>query len=477
MSIFGRPPSQFGRDRRAMAMGVCLQAYVPLSVDESLLVVQRPFDMSATITPAEEDLKNALVSLKTANPTLGIAKIHALLLSSHPDWTVSEKRTRKILQSENLVLTPTGGGAPGQVYPTSRVIEGLDVSKWTKKAAVKYFGKLKGKGLAATAPIAAGETIWKEDPFALAPEWDLYDHQMSSHACGYCSTPLTTSPLIVPCSASTSATPCPVRFCSRLCLSRSGRTHPLLCASRNPASAPLLHFARRNQWMALHALAQCTARVLLAYNQDEKAFEEDWEVVRSLAQLGMEERAKGGWLNAEPDRATWKKAHKLFVQAFQEPSTEAEKKRLARLLKKPLRQDIADALFDYDAFLRGLGRMSLNLEAHGGLYVLHSHLNHSCTPNVSVRHLDKRTALSRITVLALRDIAPGEELFITYVNPELPLEQRRRQLMEWGFGKCTCDRCMKEERERKATGAESDVAKAEETADLEAELKAGLGVM
>ncbi len=119
--------------------------------------------------------------------------------------------------------------------------------------------------------------------------------QMSSHACGYCSTPLTTSPLIVPCAASTSSTPCPVRFCTRLCLSRSDKSHPLLCASRNPASAPLLHFARRNQWMALHALSQCTARVLLTYNQDEKAFEEDWEVVRSLAQLGMEERAKGGW--------------------------------------------------------------------------------------------------------------------------------------------------------------------------------------
>ena len=118
---------------------------------------------------------------------------------------------------------------------------------------------------------------------------------MTSAACGHCSTPLTTSPLIVPCSASTSSTPCPVRFCSRLCLSRSARTHPLLCASRNPASAPLLHFARKNQWMALNALAQMTARVLLAFQQDEKAFAEDWDVVRALAQLGMEERAKGGW--------------------------------------------------------------------------------------------------------------------------------------------------------------------------------------
>ncbi|KAI8996255.1 SET domain-containing protein [Trametes punicea] len=431
--------------------------------------------MTESITPAEEDLKGALLEIKSANPTLGIPKIHALLLSAHPEWTVGEKRTRKILQSEGLVNS-ANGGTPGQLYPTSRVIEGFDVSKYSTKVEVKYFSKLKGKGLVAKEHIKEGETIWKEDPFALAPEWNLYDLQMSSHACGYCSTPLTTSPLVVPCSASTSSMPCPIHFCSRLCLSRSGRTHPLLCAARNPAALPLLHFARKNQWMALHALAQCTARVLLAYNQDEKAFKEDWEVMRSLAQLGMEERAKGGWLNAEPDRTMWKKAHKLYVQAFQEPATEAEKKRLARLLKKPLRADVAEALFDYDAFLRGLGRMSLNLEAHGGLYVLHSHLNHSCAPNVSVRHLDQRTALSRITVLARRDIGPGEELTITYVNPELPLEQRRRQLMEWGFGKCMCERCVSEERERKAVSQEES-EKVDEKADLEAELKAGLGVM
>ena len=132
---------------------------------------------------------------------------------------------------------------------------------------------------------------------SMPPRRNLYDLQMSSHACGHCSTPLTASPLVVPCNASAGAgaVACPVRFCSRLCLARAARTHPLLCASRNPASAPLLHFARRNQWMALHALAQFTARVLLTFQLDEQAFEEDWEVVRGLAQLGMEERAKGGW--------------------------------------------------------------------------------------------------------------------------------------------------------------------------------------
>lgn len=112
-----------------------------------------------------------------------------------------------------------------------------------------------------------------------------------------------------------------------------------------------------------------------------------------------------------------------------------------------------------------------DMEAHGGLYVLHSHLNHSCSPNVSVRHSEQRTALSRITVLAKQDLNPGEELFITYVNPVLPLEQRRRQLLEWGFGICPCFRCLEEEKNpsRAAAGKESN--------DLENELKAGLGVL
>ncbi|EMD30911.1 hypothetical protein CERSUDRAFT_163648 [Gelatoporia subvermispora B] len=432
----------------------------------------------STISPPEHDLKQALVSLRAQNPALGVPKLHALLLSQHPDWTVSEKRTRKILQSEGLVLGPTPilktSDGSAELLPTSRVIEGLDLLKWTPKVEVRYFGKGKGKGLVAKEYVAEGEIVWKEDPFILAPEWDIYDLQTSSLSCTYCSTPLQNSTLVIPCPASTSHTPCTARFCSRLCLSRSARTHPLLCPAQNPASAPLLAFARKAQWMALHALAQCTARILLTNQQDPSALQADLEVVRALAQLGMEERAKGEWMKgAEPDRATWKRAYQLFVQAFRDPTDDAHKKKLAKLLKKPLSKDIADELFDYDAFLRGLGRMSLNLEAHGGLYVLHSHLNHSCAPNASIRHLDQRTALSRITVIAKRDIAPGEELLITYVNPALPLPQRRREVMEWGFGKCNCERCLEEEKDHAKEG-ETGAADVDE---LEMELKAGLGVM
>ena len=66
----------------------------------------------------------------------------------------------------------------------------------------------------------------------------------------------------------------------------------------------------------------------------------------------------------------------------------------------------------------------------------------------------------------------GEELLVTYVNPELGYKQRQDELSAWGFGKCCCERCLKEVKnvvEEGPQGVEMD--------DLAKELKAGLGVM
>ncbi|KAF5376059.1 hypothetical protein D9615_007697 [Tricholomella constricta] len=430
---------------------------------------------TAKFSPSEDELKSALVALKTRYPTFGIAKTHALLLMTYPDWTVSEKRTRKALQSEGLILDTPSPQAADIVYPSSRLIPDLDIPRWTTKVQVKIFDKRKGKGLVATQDIAEGETIWKEDPFILAPEWGLYDLQASSAACGFCSTPLDrSSPLTLPCPASSSSSQphCPYRFCNRLCLSRSAKHHPLLCPSQNPGCAPLLKMIKETQWMAFHALAQCTSRVLLAGQRSPEEEDRDWKTMTGFAELGLEERFKYSFNQSgmsEPDRASWKKAHSAFIHAFRSPKSTADQKSLARILKKPLNPVIEKALFDYDGFLRGLGRMSLNLEAHGGLYTLHSHLNHSCTPNVSVRHND-RTSLSRIAMIAKRSIIAGEELMVTYVNPELDVRRRRRELQAWGFGECNCIRCLQEAKHMKPEEADG-------MDDLATELKAGLGVM
>ncbi|KXN83197.1 putative lysine methyltransferase SET5 [Leucoagaricus sp. SymC.cos] len=425
-------------------------------------------------SPTEDELTPAIIELKKENPELGIAKVHALLTNKFPEWIVSEKRTRKILQNQGLIVSATGQAPNVQVYPSSRVVSGLNLAKWTPKVDVKWFDKRKGKGLVATQEIKEGEVIWKEDPFIVAPEWDIFDLQTRSLACMFCTTPLGDSPLITTCLASNITSPCTARFCSRLCLTRSAQVHPLLCPARNPASIPLIKFARETRWMALHALTHCTGRLLLAYQSDEKTFNDDWEISCALAELGMEERHKYSFNlsgQSEPDRDAWKKAHRLFVQAFKEPGTPLDVKKLAKILKKPLPKNLQTALFDYDTgFLRGLGRMSLNLEAHGGLYALHSHLNHSCDPNVSVRHLNQRTALARITLIGKRDIRVGEELLVTYVNPQAPYRARQNELQGWGFGACTCPRCVEEAKKLKGGNDQ-------ELADLASELKAGLGVM
>jgi len=129
---------------------------------------------TALISPPEEDLKTAVVSLKKEHPTLGIAKLHALLLSENPTWTVSEKRLRRILKNSDSD-TPAGGGpstaTETHVYPSSTLVEGLDIAKWTTAVEVKYFDRRKGKGLVAKEPISEGQVVWKEDPFVIAPEW------------------------------------------------------------------------------------------------------------------------------------------------------------------------------------------------------------------------------------------------------------------------------------------------------------------
>ncbi|KAF8549830.1 SET domain-containing protein [Imleria badia] len=431
--------------------------------------------MPSEIAVEEVELRTALIALKKEKPTLGVAKIHTLLLEAHPTWAVSEKRVRKILQSEGLVATDkdNGSGPPIATHPVSRLNKSLDVTKWSSKVKVHYFNAIKGKGLVATDKISEGEVLWKEDPFILAPEWDIYDMQKSSRACAFCSTPLGNhSPLHLPCSASVSSTPCPAIFCNRLCRTQSEKVHPLLCPTRNPASVALLGFARNAEWMALHALAQCTSRLLLSAQRDDGTLDEDIQVVQSLAELGMEERFRAlRDKGVEPDRETWKKAHELYLWAFKAPKASDEQKKLARILKKPVSESIQRDLFEYDEFLRGLGRMSLNLEAHGGLYTLHSHLNHACTPNVSARHFDQHSALSRMTVVARAAIEPGEELLITYVDPQGDYKERHRRLLEWGFGPCQCERCLIEEREARASG--TDIGEADELAD---QLRAGLGL-
>ncbi|ESK87070.1 n-lysine methyltransferase smyd2-like [Moniliophthora roreri MCA 2997] len=73
-------------------------------------------------------------------------------------------------------------------------------------------------------------------------------------------------------------------------------------------------------------------------------------------------------------------------------------------------------------------------------------LNHSCDPNVvavfpGVSSNENKKDEPRMEVVALRDIAPGEEILTAYVDVTLPRRLRQKALKETYFFTCRCSLC------------------------------------
>lgn len=256
------------------------------------------------IVPSDEDLAAALTDLRGSNPSLGASKLHTKLLEAHTNWSVSEKRVKKSLAANNLVIqSPSSNSVSSNAsddalpIPKYRVIQNFNVSQYSPKIKVVDFKPPKGKGLVATAPISQGEELWTESPFVVAPDLDMYDLQVSSRACMHCMTPLSGNALqaSIPCQYSKNSftSGCTARFCNRLCLLRAQNLHPLLCHSANPGSVTLLAFARQRHWTALYAVIQCIARILLSNEQGrQQEVEEGLNFLSALPQISMEDRWK-----------------------------------------------------------------------------------------------------------------------------------------------------------------------------------------
>ena len=96
-----------------------------------------------------------------------------------------------------------------------------------------------------------------------------------------------------------------------------------------------------------------------------------------------------------------------------------------------------------------------DLEPHLGLCTWHSHLNHCHNRNISVRHLDQRTALSRITATAERDMAVSEKSVVMWIHLWVYI----RALVSYacGFEQCNFEGCLKEEKEEKKSQDKGDL--------------------
>ncbi|KAL1893548.1 hypothetical protein Sste5346_006378 [Sporothrix stenoceras] len=89
---------------------------------------------------------------------------------------------------------------------------------------------------------------------------------------------------------------------------------------------------------------------------------------------------------------------------------------------------------------------------HLGCYPSAARLNHDCRPNLHY-HIHGATQ----TVVAVRDIAAGEELSISYVDLLLPRTERQERLNDWGF-ECSCSLCRNETASAEADKRIEDIA-------------------
>ncbi len=121
--------------------------------------------LTTSISPPEEDHKIAVLSLKKGHPALSIVKFHVLLLSEnhwqclHRILKNSEPRQRQRQKLEYNAPaaaarsvdgdTPAGGlstASETHAYPSSALVKGLDIAKWTTAVEIKYFDRKKEEG-------------------------------------------------------------------------------------------------------------------------------------------------------------------------------------------------------------------------------------------------------------------------------------------------------------------------------------------
>ncbi|KAK9133571.1 hypothetical protein Scep_013099 [Stephania cephalantha] len=76
-------------------------------------------------------------------------------------------------------------------------------------------------------------------------------------------------------------------------------------------------------------------------------------------------------------------------------------------------------------------------------FPLQSCMNHSCQPNAKAFKRDEDRD-GQATIIALRTILKGEEITVSYIDENLPLEDRRTQLADYGF-ECRCAKCKEED--------------------------------
>lgn len=252
-------------------------------------------------SPADDELSAAVAAVRTAHPDLGILKLWGALKEQHPEWTVSEKRFRKVLSSlggsaasSSGPSVPAGHVAEDELVAQTGLDKTLDIPSLAPKVKAKLFGGTKGKGLVARSKLEQGEMLWQEEPFVAVPDPKIKEYCRDRKLCTHClSLWAPPPPGVVGCRDCSDAF-----FCNRLCMSRgssSGSHHVLLCEGVNPGAAKLNKFMKEREWRSIDAVARILAkwRGERAWGEDGSAEAIEKRVWESMARMNMRTREEG----------------------------------------------------------------------------------------------------------------------------------------------------------------------------------------
>ncbi|KAK7571815.1 hypothetical protein V9T40_014287 [Parthenolecanium corni] len=122
---------------------------------------------------------------------------------------------------------------------------------------------------------------------------------------------------------------------------------------------------------------------------------------------------------------------------------------LAQWANKVLSMNVcADDQTDYDSLIENIyqeieNHVGIFINNEGsGLYSMQSCINHSCAPNAKIAFPFN---CSRLALVAKKDILPGEEIFITYLDKcsrKRSCHSRRKILQNHYLFECMCSKCL-----------------------------------
>ncbi|KAG9067976.1 SET domain-containing protein 5 [Linnemannia hyalina] len=394
----------------------------------------------ATITPEAPVLTELIAKIKKADPGLGIKKVLAEIQTQEPTWLVSEKRVKKLMDQAGIAVAnaePEGELDPS--VPVSHIDAAVDISALTNGLVkTKMINKVIGKGLFATEELPKDKVVFNEFPFIYFPPMKRYNMVTKGGACGLCARTIKTDSLL--------SCVCPgcsrIKYCIKACRETSwNSSHRFECFGLNPALKEYVNFCVEENWNAGMGALRCYERILIA---NETSPEELTTVLKhfdAFATVSQEERQKRetSWdMMGDQSRAVWEKALELLIKGCKYPLKTLPKSGTS-VLTKPLPDHLKDSLFSMDTYLKFVGRYNINNQ-DGGLYLLHSALNHACNPNAVIGHPGAGTNYG-VSVRLARTIKRDEQLQITYCDPRWKRDTRQQYLRTEYMFTCKCKRC------------------------------------